>query len=155
MQDKSTTIESRIAKLERKNRLMMFFCFGIPCLAFLLGAGTADVVWQGKKVTAEQFVLTNSDGEVRATLGIREGGGADFGLFDKNGKLRVLLTANGSNNNEDAKKGKDAPSLLLLSRDEKPALNAGLNRDSGIGSVDFLDNGQFKGGVGGSNLHGK
>ena len=154
MQNTSSTIESRLAKLERKNRLMMLFCFCVPCLAFLLGANAVDAVWQGKKVTAEEFVLTNSDGEVRATLAIREGGGGDLALIDKNGKLRVLLTANGTNN-ENAKKGKDASALLLLSSDEKPALVAGTNRDSGIGSVDFLNNGQHKGGVGGSNLHGK
>jgi hypothetical protein len=153
MQNTLSTLEARIAKLERNNRILLLFCICVPCAVFLLGADAAEAIWQGKKVTAEEFVLTNSDGEVRATLAIREGGGADFALIDKNGKLRVLLTANGTNN-ENAKKGKDGPALLLLSGDERPALVAGTNRDSGIGSVDFLDSGQYKGGVGGSNLHG-
>lgn len=155
MQNPTSILESRIARLERKNRLMMTLCICGPCLAFLLGADVVDTVWQGKKVTAEEFVLTNSDGEVRARLATRKEGGADLVLIDKNGKVRVLLTANGGNNNENATKGKDGPAIVLLTNEQKPALIAGTNRDSGIGSVDFLDNGQFKGGVGGSNLHDK
>ena len=152
MADPTLTFEARIAKLERRNRTLTLICFGLPCLVLLLGADLADAVWNGKKVTAEEFVLKNADGEVRAKLAIREGGGADLTLIDKNGTPRVLLTANGTNSNG---ANKDAPAVMLLSDSGKPALIAGTNRDSGIGSVDFLDDGQYKGGVGGSNLHGK
>ncbi len=40
------------------------------------------------------------------------------------------------------------PFAELSSCEEKPALTAGLNRDCGIGSVGFFDNGQFKGNIG-------
>ncbi|MCA8997917.1 MAG: hypothetical protein KDA80_13055 [Planctomycetaceae bacterium] len=141
-----TTMESRLTKLEHRNRLLTFVCLGLPCVAFFMGAETAESVWQGKKVTAEQFVLTNADGDVRAVLGTRPSdGGAEFVMLDQDGKKRLFLTATGGQNN--------TPGIVLLSKNERKAWLAGLNRDSGIGSVDFYQDGQFKGGVGGSVYH--
>jgi hypothetical protein len=145
-------LDSRVKKLERNNRVLTLFCVGFPFLAFLLGADVAEHVWKGKKVTAEEFVLINSNGEPLASLGVRDGGGAELKLADSEGRTRVLLTSDGT-----IKEGpnKNAPALILLSRNGKPALIAGTNSDSGFGSVDFLDDGEFKGGVGGRALHDK
>ncbi len=152
MTDSNSTLEMRIVKLERTIRLLKVFVIGLPCLALFLGAQAASTDVKAKKVMAEQFLLTDSEGNVRAMLGNREGGGADLTLIDSAGKTRVLLTASGAN-----KEGahKNAPALYLMSSNEKPALVAGINPDYGIGSIDFLLDGQFKGGNGGNALKDK
>lgn len=148
----NSSLEIRVLQLERTNRLLMLLVLGVPCLMLFLGAQAASTDMKAKKIMAEQFLLTDSEGNVRAMLGNREGGGADLTLIDADGKARVLLTASGSN-----KEGtyKNAPALYLMSRNEKPALIAGINPDYGIGGIDFLLDGQFKGGNGGNALKDK
>ena len=145
MSNTNTTFESRLSKLEQSNRRLLMLCLGLPFLAFALGADAADAIWKGKKIVAEEIVLTDSDGETRATLHVRDGS-ANFILRDKDGKGRVRLSADADS---------AGPIVALFSKNEKPALIAGTNPDSGIGSVDFLVGGEYKGGVGGRALHGK
>lgn len=145
MSSDQSAIESRLQKLEQSNRRLLLLCFGLPCLAFFLGADAADKMWTGKKIVAEEIVLTDSEGEIKATLHVRDGS-ANFVLLDGNGTGRVRLSA-------DAESA--GPVLVLGSKNGKPALIAGTNKDSGIGSVDFHDDGVYKGGVGGRALHGK
>ncbi len=139
-------------KLERTIRLLKVVRDCLPCLALFFGSPSCEHGRESKKGHAEQFLLTDSEGNVRAMLGNREGGGADLTLIDSAGKTRVLLTASGAN-----KEGahKNAPALYLMSSNEKPALVAGINPDYGIGSIDFLLDGQFKGGNGGNALKDK
>ena len=64
-------------------------------------------------------------------------------LKDKNGAVRVLIKAdvNGF-----------GPSLFMYTKKDKMALAAGQSKDNGIGFIDFYDEGNFKGGVGGNSL---
>jgi hypothetical protein len=147
MQDNRSNLESRVAKLERNNRILTLACIGLPCMVLLLGAKAEDAILKGKRVVAEEFLLTDAEGATRAMLKVDDKNGACLQLIDQSKKTRVLLTAELS--------GSGGPAVVLLSKNQKPALTAGTNRDSGIGSVDFLDDGVFKGGVGGSALHKK
>jgi hypothetical protein len=65
-------------------------------------------------------------------------------LKDKDGQVRVLLAADS---------GGAGPHLILYTKKGKVALAAGQSKDNGIGFVDFSDEGQFKGGVGGTAIN--
>jgi hypothetical protein len=138
------TLQDRIARLERQIRTLAALCIGLPCLAFFLGADTAERLWSGKKVTAEEIVLVNAEGELRAKLST-PGGNARLTLYDENDKPRVLVGAAGF---------ESGPNMTLLSSGGTAQLIAGIDRESDVGSVYFLHkNGQLMERAGGSIAH--
>lgn len=68
------TLESRIEGLERQNRRLRWLLFGLPAVAALLGAATAQVVdWKGKSVTTEKLILLDGEGKERGALYVHKG----------------------------------------------------------------------------------
>ena len=155
MSAETSSLDCRVSKLERTNRLLLIACICMTCLAFLMAADASENFLKGKRVTAEEFHLTDSKGEIRATLSLNDIGGAELVLSDTEGKTRVMISANGGNQTAATPYYSNSPVLVLLSKNEKIALLAGTNHESGIGSVDFQDEGVQRGGVGGSALHKK
>jgi hypothetical protein len=140
MENNSQHLEHRLQRLEKQNRKLWWAIFCLPLFAMLLGAQAQESLLKGKKVVAEEFVLTDSEGHTRASLMLFKDG-AHLVLQDQNGKARVRLAANADN---------AGPLLYLYNEEEKAALAAGQSKDNGIGFVEFYDSGKIKGGVGGN-----
>ena len=138
--EKPTSLESRISNLECQNRKQRWLIVLLPLIALALGAASQNEILKAKKVVAEEFVLTDSEGKTRASLMLMEDG-AHLVLQDSSGKGRVRLAANPEN---------AGPVLFLYTKNEKTALAAGQSKDNGIGFVEFCDEGNVKGGVGGN-----
>lgn len=133
-------LAQRVDRLEKQNQRVWRLVVVLPCLAVLLGAA-ADNVWSGKKVVAEEFVLVGKNGETLSSLKLRDDAlGPILAMYDKAGKVRAAVTVQGD------KSG----AFLLLNKDQKRAVVVGQNDMNGIGSIDFYDAGEFKGGHGGS-----
>jgi hypothetical protein len=111
-------------------------------VALTLGAASQNDIFKAKKVVAEEFVLTDSEGKTRASLMLVENS-AQLVLQDSAGKARVRLAANP----EEA-----GPILFLYTKNEKTALAAGQSKDNGIGFIEFYDEGNVKAGFGGHAL---
>jgi|694.fasta_scaffold99104_2 hypothetical protein len=138
----TSSIESRISSLERKNRQLRWLLLFLPLVALTLGAASQNDIFKAKKVVAEEFVLTDSEGKTRASLMLVENS-AQLVLQDSAGKARVRLAANP----EEA-----GPILFLYTKNEKTALAAGQSKDNGIGFIEFYDEGNVKAGFGGNAL---
>jgi len=167
MNDGVQSLEQRFTQLERANRRLRWMVLGLPVLAMLLGAQTQQAIWKGKSITAEEFILTNADGKIRAALRVEN----DYGnlvLAGKEPNVRVRLTADSENRgaalflvNEKDKvtvslgldKQNKGGHLSLFNEDEKMIFSAHPSKSTGIGSINFFDgNGTFKGGVGGDSV---
>ena len=138
----TSSLESRISSLERKNRQQRWLLLFLPLIALTLGAAAQNEIFKAKKVVAEEFILTDSEGKTRASLMLVDNG-AQLVLQDSAGKARVRLAANP----EEA-----GPVLYLYTKNEKTALAAGQSKDNGIGFVEFYDEGNVKAGFGGNAL---
>lgn len=127
------TLARRIERLERANRRLK----GIGA-AVLFAASTVVLMGQAPteedlvdSTEAEEFVLTNADGEVRARLGSDPHAAGEFSgliLYDGSGRRRVRIGSDAS----------ETPSLQLLDQDEKPRLTLGLD-NAGDSTVSLLD----------------
>lgn len=68
------TLEGRITLLERQNRRQRRALLAVPLVALILGAGAGQVAdWKGKSVTAEKFILVDTDGKERGAWFVNEG----------------------------------------------------------------------------------
>lgn len=145
MSVQNAALQTQVVKLERNVRRLTLVCIGLPFLALFLGADAAESVSNGKVISAEEFVLTSSDGEVRARLST-QGGNAKLVMYDKNKKPRVLIGVTGREGD---------PQVRLLSPAGITQLIGEIDRESHVGSLSFYhEKGQLMGEVGGSNLQG-
>ena len=153
------TIEERLTKLERKNRMLTLALAFVALAAVLVvttGMGSAEAV--PEEVKAHRFILVDAygkaragmamdnagprldlldeNGNVRVGLTVVKGIGPRLGLWDENGKLRVGLALD-----------KDFPSLGFY--DENGKGRAGLTVVKGIGPRLGLydENGKMRGGM--------
>ncbi len=140
MTDRLDAMEARLHRAEKLNRRLFWLLLSLPVVALILGAQGQQAALQGKRVVAQEFVLTDADGKTRATLMALKDG-AHLVLQDSDGKARVRLAANAEN---------AGPLLFLYTKNERVAWAAGQNKDNGIGFVEFFNDGEWKGGVGGS-----
>ena len=76
MQSHVLSLSERIDRLERQNRRLRWLLLGLPVVALLIGAQAQQAVWKGKTVVAEEFVLSDPNGKMRATL-MRPAGGVE------------------------------------------------------------------------------
>src|SRR5690349_1686282 len=92
-----TTWEERIERLEEANRRLERQCrrwkragaATLAGLAVLVVGGAAAKVQSS--LDANEFVLRDQDGTMRASLTMRPDGTPGFGLFDKQGQVRLSL----------------------------------------------------------------
>ena len=89
------TILQRVAKLERDNRILKLGAIGITALAacaFLMGFGAGDggnnAQGRFEQIDSRHIVLRDTDGQMRAWLGIAEGGPRLI-FFDQQGQQRL------------------------------------------------------------------
>ena len=139
MMNEIDILTARLDGLERQNTRLRWAALLVPAVALLLGAAQA-ATWKGKTITAEEIILIDAEGKNRAKLHVAKGG-AELILADQDGTSRVYLGANSET---------PGPLLQFYTKAGKTALSAGQSKDNGVGFVDFLDEGQFKGGVGGN-----
>ena len=68
------TLEARLTLLERQNRRQRRALLAVPLVAVLLGAAAGEVAdWKGKSVTAERFILVDSDGKEQGAWFVHQG----------------------------------------------------------------------------------
>ncbi len=84
---KSTSLEARVRRLERRNRLWSALAFGGLGL-FLLSALRP----QEESIAAKRFELVDDTGRLRAALAIDEDGSAGLFVRDTEGRVRASLT---------------------------------------------------------------
>jgi hypothetical protein len=97
MSEGSLGLETRVDRLERQNRRLLWLLLTLPAVALLAGAA-APGVWEGKKVVAEEVTLKDKDGTVRVLLAAdADGAGPHLILYTKKGK--VALSAGQSKDN--------------------------------------------------------
>jgi hypothetical protein len=168
MSENCDSLEFRLDRLERSNNRLRWLLLGVPLVILIMGAQAQQSVWKGKTVTAEEFVLTDSDGKYRAGLKL-ENGDANLVLTDKEQNVRIRLSADPDGRGPalflvNAKhkvvatlrtdksadgKGLDGGKLYLLDEDEKVFFSAfrSINK---YGCIDFYKEGVWKGGNGGT-----
>ena len=165
MQSHVPSLSERVDRLERQNRRLRWLLLGLPVVALLIGAQAQQAVWKGKTVVAEEFILNDPNGKMRATLMLQKDAPHLF-LLDSDGRVRVNLAADSEGNgpalflvNKEKvvatlRSYKDqGPLFGLFADDEKPILTAGRAPQNGVGYVDFFDGkGNWKGSVGGIHL---
>ena len=117
-------LESRIEKLEKRNRLLLGALLVMMSLALLGAAPSADP--EDGTVRATRFELVDTEGRVRGELSLREGAPV-FSLLDETGQDRLSLNH-------------DAGGTALFIRDEDGVVRLGAA--------------QFANGGGGFALHG-
>jgi hypothetical protein len=161
----SSALELRVKQLEAHRRRLMLLLpgiLGLPVVVLLLGADV-EKDQSATTLTAEKFVLVDTEKKPRASLAI-ENGTSQLRLIDGNGNVRVRLDAgeghdtglylfNEKNKTFAAlKKQKDLGALLYLGTDEEQkVVLLGANKDNGVGYIDFFDGqGNWKAGYGGS-----
>jgi hypothetical protein len=89
-------LEAQHARLKSANHRL----YGVTA-GLLLALGALTVMGQAtpaKSIEAEQFVLRSSDGQVRGTMGVGDGGAVGINLNDSKGQPRIEMdvAANGS-----------------------------------------------------------
>jgi len=91
-------LESQQAKLQRSNRRlrMMTGAVALLCGALITMAQTSSAV--PDTVEAQQFLLRDSSGKLRGSMGVLPDGAAGLNLSDADGRTRVTvdLAANGT-----------------------------------------------------------
>ncbi len=138
MDNESTldTLTPRLDRLERENRLLK-----IGGAILLLGLAAVGAMGQvlpkaiPKVVEAEQFVLRDTKGKIRAGLEVRAAGAPGLVLYDQNGKARAALNvlADGS------------PGLVLADQTENPRAILTLPADDGAPRLHLSDrNGKIR-----------
>jgi hypothetical protein len=91
-------MDQRIENLERQNQRLRRALLLSPVAALLLGAGAVEVKdWKGKSVTAEKFILVDSNGRERAALFTGKGAEPVLEFYNKDHSL--LLNAGKSPDN--------------------------------------------------------
>ncbi|QEH32941.1 hypothetical protein OJF2_14310 [Aquisphaera giovannonii] len=93
------TIEARLEGLEEANRSLAAECRrwrrgGFVALAGLAVLAAAGANGLTKVLEAEQFVLRDPAGRMRAALAIRPDGSPGLGLFDEKGRPRISMDVN-------------------------------------------------------------
>jgi hypothetical protein len=86
------TTDERLVQLERKNKrltLALVFLGTVAILAVTMGQSSPPSV--PKEISANKFILTGSNGELLAILGMGKFGPGLF-LYDENGKNRIDLS---------------------------------------------------------------
>jgi hypothetical protein len=151
MSENCDSLEFRLDRLERSNNRLRWLLLGVPLVILIMGAQAQQSVWKGKTVTAEEFVLTDSDGKykeqnVRIRLSA-DPDGRGPALFLVNAKHKVVATLR-TDKSADGK-GLDGGKLYLLDEDEKVFFSAfrSINK---YGCIDFYKEGVWKGGNGGT-----
>ena len=130
----------------------------------LLGTGLAVGMAAGgiapESVEAENFILRDHDGQMRAALGIRPDKSPGLGFFDESGKVRLsldlgkggtpgvnLYDAEGTLQAAVAIRPDKTPGLGLFNKDGKIRLSLDLD-DDGVPSVNLFDkNGRLRAAV--------
>ena len=87
-------LADRMTRLEQQNRRLKWIVVALPVIGLLLGAGTTSNDSNDKTVTAEKFVLQDSNGETRAVLA-NEKDGPHFIMFHETDNAAIHLAANG------------------------------------------------------------
>jgi len=96
MQMNTTTIESRLARLEQKDRRRRILLVLVPFMAFGLGAAANDVL-KAKSVTTEKLVIVDEAGKPRATLYANKQGDPSLELYNPDGSLLLNLARSDDN----------------------------------------------------------
>ncbi len=69
MVDECESLEMRLTRLERQNRIHRWLLLGVPVICLSLGATAAQMgEWKGKSVTTEKLVLVDGEGKERGAL---------------------------------------------------------------------------------------
>ena len=91
------TIEQRLEKLERQNRMfkIIIVAISLGCAAIAAAGGSAG---EDKVIMAREFRLIDSQGKTRGLFSLEAGGSPVIALFDAKGKNRGSfgLLADGS-----------------------------------------------------------
>src|SRR5262249_3512408 len=108
MQSHVPSLSERVDRLERQNRRLRWLLLGLPVVTLLVGAHAQRAVWKGKTVTPEEFILSDPNGKMRATLMLQKDAPRLF-LLDSDGRVRVNLAADSEGN---------GPALFLVNKEK-------------------------------------
>jgi hypothetical protein len=112
------TLTQRLDRLERENRrLTLIGTLALSCLVTLVLTGQAAPRAVPRLVEAEQFILRDTGGKVRATLGTVNGT-TGLALLDRNQKERLLMWVDAEG---------EAPSIVAYDTSNKRRLVFGLS----------------------------
>lgn len=101
--------ESWIDLLERSQRRIRLFAAAMSVVTILLAGETLRLAsGHARTIEAEQFVVKDSAGKVRARLGVREDGLPELVLLDRRGAVQVALHIYSD----------DAAALAFIDRDQ-------------------------------------
>ncbi len=138
-EDQTASLEERVVRLERRNRMLMIFCVCVPILSIALGADAPKTIENDKTVVANKFVLTNAQGKMRGSLSLNRGN-ARLTLYDVHGNERILIGDNGRDGD---------PHVRLLSSDGISQVVAEIDKNSQTGAISvYRANGQRQDAIG-------